>query len=99
MKKKSLDNTRLKLNKDVISSLTNEQMNDVNGGRALWGSRALCFASKAADCTQASCADGAIVCIPIGKAKRSYNRLFHVRSFSKSRFLMRNWSPMLMRRR
>jgi hypothetical protein len=64
MKRKSLDLSKLELNREIISNLTNEEMNFVNGGdvgnvdgnpEQLWGTRLLCFTSKAANCTDGSC--------------------------------------------
>ena len=60
-------NGKLSLNKETIAKLNEDQMNGVKGG--IGGTRLLCFASKAANCTDSSCAKttGVIVCIPLSK--------------------------------
>lgn len=78
MKKKSLDHSKLELNKKKITELTGAAMNQLNGGAELdtqnadlWGSRLICTTSDVGTCSKASCKNTitnpsvVIVCIPL----------------------------------
>lgn len=59
---------KLSLNKETIAKLNDEQMGMIKGGdgeNEIGGTRLLCFASKADNCTASSCARSTtvIVCI------------------------------------
>ncbi len=55
MKKIQLNQKKLQLIKERVASLTLEESIKVNGGADLWGTRALCIASKADNCSARSC--------------------------------------------
>lgn len=65
---KKINTPKLSLNKETVALLNQEQNGDgVDNPNEIGGTRALCFASKAKNCSAASCArtTGVIVCIPL----------------------------------
>lgn len=60
---------KLELKKSTIVNISQSHMANIKGGYGddMFGTRALCFSSKASNCTDSSCArtTTVIVCIPL----------------------------------